>query len=112
MINENSLTPEVQIVHSFLQEFYLPEESDDRAAVKALHTYTGRQQERLQVAKALKHILNAQLPVGLLQELVWTSASRDVLIDAEAREFLERVFDDNSFGLALDIDEIEHGKQP
>ncbi|MGH7928298.1 MAG: hypothetical protein ACREQV_10930 [Candidatus Binatia bacterium] len=110
MANENPTPVEVQTVRSFLREFYFDEESADRAASGALRAYTGRRQEHLRVASALKYILDTQLPDGLLQQLVWTSANRDVLTDAEAREFLERVFDDNSFRLSLEIDEIERGQ--
>jgi hypothetical protein len=106
---EQGFPADIEVVRWFLRKYYLSEESEDRAASHALrdHTHGNDRQKRWQVAQALQHLLDTHLSTGILQNLVFHEANRDVLTDAEAREFLERVYEDNAFDVAVNFDELK-----
>jgi hypothetical protein len=111
MANKDPVPAEVEIVRSFLRKYYFDQEWEDRAAIRALQEHTEDLRERWRVASAFERVLAAELPAGLLEELVWTSANRDVPNDDEAREFLERVYAGNGFDGAVDLDEFQQDQQ-
>jgi uncharacterized protein (DUF2267 family) len=106
MTSKDPVPAELDIVRSFLRKYYFDEEWEDRAAIRALQAHTDNLRERWRVANAFDRVLAAELPAGLLEELVWTSANRDLPNNEEAREFLERVYASNGFDGAVDFDEF------
>ncbi|GGM53082.1 hypothetical protein GCM10011608_42440 [Micromonospora sonchi] len=105
-MTDEPITATLERVRAFLERFYHAEASDDRAASAALQASLGDDpQERWRNAQAFGRAIDAELPAGELQQLVFRASGRNVLTDDEAREFLERVYDDNAFDVAIDYDE-------
>jgi hypothetical protein len=109
--HDNETSAALETVAAFLRRFYLGEEWEDRGTIRALQANPDDRQARWQVASAFDRLLAVELPEGTLQRLVFTSAGQDLLTDAEAREFLERVYEGNGFDAAVNFNEFEqHGR--
>jgi|ERR1700674_1176302 hypothetical protein len=98
-----SKTP-LETVGDFLVVFYHEEPDEILAATGALAQMTIDLNWQSEIAKALKQLLATPLPDGTLTALVQEKANRFVRDDAQARDFLLRVFANNNLASALDED--------
>ncbi|MFJ7197419.1 MULTISPECIES: hypothetical protein [unclassified Streptomyces] len=104
--DQNSSSTALEMVRVFLREYYYGEEWEDRAAIRALANHKIDRREHFRVASAFEIVLEGRFPEGVLQELVASAAYRATEGDGEAREFLERVYENNAFDGAVDPDEF------
>ncbi|MFL9684485.1 hypothetical protein [Streptomyces sp. KL110A] len=94
------------LARRFLEEFYREEGWEDRAAVRALEAQSHDLRGYFRIATAMNTLLRSELPEGFLREMVESSAGRSLADDAEARAFLERVCENNTFNDPFDPDEF------
>ncbi|MGW1411916.1 hypothetical protein [Streptomyces sp. NPDC002403] len=104
--NQDPTSIALETVRVFLREYYYGEEWEDRAAIQALAIHKNDRREHFRIAVAFETILEQRLPEGVLRDLVASAAYRVTEDDSEAREFLERVYENNAFDGAVDPDEF------
>lgn len=97
----------LEIVGDFLIRFYHEEPNDIQASTKAVTALTGLFDDEWKVATALKNLLEMDLPPGTLRDLVRFKANRHALDDDDARQFLERVYQNNDFENAINFEDYE-----
>lgn len=103
-VEMSSKTP-LETVGDFLVVFYHEEPNEIVAATDALAQMTLDLKWQTEIAKALKQLLATPLPDGTLTALVQEKANRFVRDDAEAKDFLLRVFANNNLASSLDEDQ-------
>jgi hypothetical protein len=94
-----------ETIGDFLVVFYHEQPDEIVAATDALAQMTIDLDWQAKIAQALKHLLATPLPDGTLATLVQEKANRFVRDDAEARDFLLRVFANNNLASSLDEDQ-------
>jgi hypothetical protein len=102
----SSKNGDLDIVSEFLIRFYHQEPDYLEATIRALKVLQDRHQYKWELATAFRSILESSLPTGTLKELVLLSANRYVQSDEEAREVLERIYQDNIFYAVVNFDEL------
>lgn len=103
MIDRNN---DLEIVSEFLIRFYHQEPNYLDATIRALQVLKDRYQYNWELANAFRNILETKLPTGTLKELVLFSANRYVQNDEEAKEVMKKIYDDNIFDAAINLDEF------
>lgn len=107
MTEKNPPTSGLDVVRAFLRKYYHDEEWEDRGTIKALQDLPADRQYPWRLKQAFDEVLDTDYPDGTLQQLVFTAANRDIITDADAREFLERIYVGNTLDVAVDFDEPE-----
>jgi|GEM_PF-6055003 len=87
----------------FLERHYSAQPDDLRAKVAAMKHLLAHPRERIPVGLSFRWLLRAELPEGVLYDLVTRRATRRVEDDQEARAFVEKVYTANLF----DVDPFE-----
>lgn len=103
MINKQD---DLDIVSEFLIRFYHEEPDYIEATIRALNVLRGRDKYKWELANSFRNILEKSLPPETLKEVVLFSANRYVRNDEEAREVLEKIYQDNVLDAALNFDEL------
>ena len=94
------------IVEEFFARFYHEEPDDMLASTKALRAMTGHSKYEWKIAHAIEVILSQEWADETLQNLVKRWANRHVESETEARDFIKKVYDDNNFSAAYNIDDL------
>jgi hypothetical protein len=94
VIDMTDIQESLQLVSGYLASFYRDEENDSTAAKNAVHAGVNDRPYIWRLSRAFREVLGATLPDGTLQRLVVTVARRNVWSEDEAREFLQKVYDD------------------
>lgn len=102
----NNNSDDLNIISEFLMRFYHQEPDYFKATIRALEILENRYQYKWELSNAFRKIFESSLPVGLLKELVLLSANRYVETDEDAREMLQRIYDDNVLYAAVNFDEF------
>lgn len=97
----------LQLVTSLLAEYYRDEPNDTTAAMHAIHAGVDNVRHFWRLSRAFREVLSASLPDGTLQNLVVKVARRVVWSDHEAREFLQKVYDDTYLNDVAGFEEEE-----
>lgn len=101
----NSKNDSLKTVGDFLIRFYHEEPCDTIAATQALVSMRGVFRYELEVAHAFKNVLKCEKPEAI-KNIVLKKANRYVKNSQEAKEFLERVYDDTNLENAIDFDDL------
>lgn len=96
------LSKALTITGDYLIRFYHEEPDDLAAATQAIRESIGHYVYAWDYVCAFKLLLSSSLPAGTLTALVRERANRYARDDNEAREFLERVYEDGDMYAALD----------
>lgn len=103
MIDNNS---DIEIVSEFLIRFYHQEADYLSATIRALEVLRERHQYKWELATAFRNILQSSSPNGTLKQLVLLSANRYVESDEEAKEVLQKIYDDNILDATVNFEEF------
>jgi hypothetical protein len=99
---ESGVTEALAVIREYFRRFYRNEPNGDIAGTAAIRAMIGKHAEEWLVARAFRTVIGAPFAPGYLRGFVCEHAGRDLEDDAEAREFLQEVYDGNAMDLAFD----------
>jgi len=95
----------LELIADFLENFYRDEPDDIVAAKNAVWAGVDDRQRVWRISRAFRDVLDGELPDGVLREIIISHAKRDVWSDAEAQEYLQKIYEDTYLGDVLGFDD-------
>lgn len=96
---------DLEVVSDFLIRFYREEPDYVKATLRSLKTLRGQDEYKYKLANSFSRILEHPFPKGVLRDLVVLSTSRSVHNNKEAKEVLNRIYQDNILDMAIYFDD-------